>query len=75
MNCPPQIYASRNPAYKTPFGAVKAGEAVTFRILLHRDALCEEARMFYRPDAAVEYIAQPLTYAGAAEEGGFGWYT
>lgn len=72
-NRPPVVYASRNRKYKTPFGAVKAGEQVTFRILLHKDALCEDARLFYRTDDAVEYASIPMQYVEAADNG-FGWY-
>ena len=36
-------YNSRKTLYKKPFGAVKSGEKVTFRLLLHRDACVFDA--------------------------------
>lgn len=36
-------YNSRESIYKKPFGAVKSGEKVTFRLLLHRNACVYEA--------------------------------
>ena len=36
-------YNSREPLYKKPFGAVKSGEKVLFRLLLHRDACVYDA--------------------------------
>ena len=66
-------FCSRNPDYKTPFGAVKAGEAVTYRLLLHRDALCENAWMLLRRDDRAEPDRLPLT--PAEWQGEYRYYT
>ena len=79
-------FCSRNPDYKAPFGAVKAGEPVTYRLLLHRDALCEAAFLLLRRDGEDEAERLPLTPAEWAGdyryyeirltlETGLYWYT
>lgn len=60
-------FCSRNTDYKTPFGAVRAGETVTYRLLLHRDALCESAWMLLRRDDLEEpeqFFLTPAEWAG-----------
>lgn len=52
-------YNSREPLYREPFGAVKAGEKLRLRLLLHRDACVYEAflRVINDSDSAVHEIA------------------
>ena len=43
-------FNSRKPYHKTPFGAVAAGETVTFRVILPRELCCRGVRLAVRTD-------------------------
>lgn len=43
-------FDSRNPLYRSKIGALKEGEMVTFRILIHNDALVHDAFLVLRND-------------------------
>ena len=43
-------FNSRKPYHKTPFGAVAAGEEVTFRVILPRELCCRGVRLAVRAD-------------------------
>ncbi len=66
-------FESRDTLYKMPFGAVKEGENVTFRLLLHEDARCTDAFLRYRLDGE-----EPNTVAllkSDCHEGDYYWYS
>ena len=66
------IYSSRDEKYKSPFGAAAEGENVTFRILLHDEALCERAYMRLKADGDADYREIALEKSG--QEGEYCWY-
>lgn len=47
-------YNSRSPLHKTPFGAVKQGEKITFKIVLPRSLSCSGVELVIRKDGAEE---------------------
>lgn len=65
-------FDSRDSLYKTPFGAVSDRETVTFRMLLHDDALCTAAFLkLRRDDGGQQWLEmQPDDYY----DGHFRWY-
>ena len=46
----PELFDSRNTAYRAPFGAVEEGTAVLLRICLPRTPHCSAARLCVEPD-------------------------
>ena len=65
-------YDSRDTLYKSVFGAVEAGDSVTFRLLLHRDAKVKEAFFLLREDGS-GYIPYKMIPVGAYDED-YTWY-
>ena len=57
-------FNSRDTMYRSPFGAVESGSAVTFRVLLSDELLPEKVVMLYNLDAAepVEVELKPAKY-------------
>ncbi len=55
----PGIFNSRYEAHKTPFGAVKAGQAVRLRIHMPHEAGCTAPVLFLQPDGG-EAEAHPM---------------
>ncbi|MBO5185347.1 MAG: hypothetical protein J6D79_06390, partial [Clostridia bacterium] len=47
-------YNSRSPLHKTPFGAVKQGEKITFKIVLPRSLSCSGVELVIKKDGAGE---------------------
>ncbi len=48
-------FDSRNKLYKPHFGAIKAGETLLFRLLVHRDAHLHNAFLIIKPDCNKKY--------------------
>ena len=65
-------YDSRDTLYKSVFGAVEAGNSVTFRLLLHRDAKVNEAFFLLRADGG-GYLPYKMAEAGPYDEN-YNWY-
>ena len=65
-------YDSRDTLYKSVFGAVEAGNNVTFRLLLHRDAKVKEAFFLLRADDG-GYLPYKMAETGAYDEN-YNWY-
>ncbi len=65
-------YDSRDTLYKSPFGAVKTGEQLTVRLLLHRDALVSEVFFLLREDGGT-YSNIKMEYFGDYDEN-YRWY-
>ncbi len=63
-------YFSRDPRYKTPFGAVKAGFPVSFRLYLPLD--CSGAWLVYQKDGGAE-IWQDVWRTTRGDDGGWWW--
>lgn len=64
MSC---IFNSREEQYKSPFGAVRAGEQVRFALRVPRGYGCRTPYLFLRPDGG-EAAQLPLRPAGQTEE-------
>lgn len=47
-------FNSRNPLHKTPFGAVRAGEKITFKLVLPRSLSCSGVELVIRRDSEEE---------------------
>jgi glycosidase len=58
------IYASRNPYYKTPFGAVKAGEPVSFRLTPPRAAAWWRVFLCVKDEFAGVYNEYGMAWRG-----------
>lgn len=60
------IYNSQNTQYKTPFGAVKAGETVRFALRVPQHYGCKTPKLMLQPDGA-EAAAHTLLPTGSEE--------
>ncbi len=56
-------YDSRDLAYKYPFGAVKNGTEVTFRVKLHRDAKATAVYLLCLRDGEADHRYHTMTYS------------
>ena len=63
-------YFSRDPRYKTPFGAIKAGSPVSFRLYLPLD--CSRAWLIYHKDGKAE-IWQDVWRTTRGDDNGWWW--
>ncbi len=61
-------FDSRNNLYRSKIGAVAAEETLRLRLLLHNDALCEEAFLLIKKDDQEEYSWIELSPAEALED-------
>ena len=66
-------FDSRDPVYKTPFGAVPAGEKIRFSLILHKDRVLGEPVLSVRHDGG-EALILPMPLERGMDEG-FGVYT
>ena len=66
-------FDSRDILYKAPFGAVKENEAVTLRLLLHKDAKCSGAFLKIKEDSGREQFM--LLTAGETYMEEYCWYS
>ena len=69
------IYNSRDPKYKSIYGAVEAGQKMTIRLLLPYDsgAVCYSARMLVTEDSTGEETAYELVGTNSYEDGSRWW--
>ncbi len=69
------IYNSRDPRYKSIYGAVEAGQKMTIRLLLPYDsgAVCYSARMLVTEDSTGEETAYELVGTNSYEDGSRWW--
>lgn len=81
-------FDSRNPFYKSPFGAVEEGTKIHFRILLPRDLRCSQAELAVKYDYSYDWVFVKLFWTGSfdndtgiwecdftPEEMGLYWYS
>lgn len=61
-------YDSRDIAYKSPFGAVRDGSEVLFRVRLHRDARAGAVYMRCLKDGEADYWWHTLSFADTQDE-------
>ncbi len=66
-------FCSRDIRYKSPLGAVKEGQPVTLRLLLHPDARCEQAWLLLRRDDVRD--AQRLELSRTEDREGYHCFT
>lgn len=61
-------FDSRNPLYRSHIGAVASGECLKLRLLLHDDALCNEAYLIIKNDKSGEIKTVSLSPADYLED-------
>lgn len=63
-------FDSRNSFYRSPFGAVEEGTAITMRILLPADLRCTHAELAVKYDYDYNWIFVPMVWSGTFDTSG-----